>query len=264
MDVCSPYVVIRMLGLVGLILFVSGLYFNAQRDQDIVWIHRYNDQVKAWTDGARAQFELAEFQIEVARPGLRGKYLAPLLQDSNEVDGSTLMIPPGWRKGLTSYKPLQSLRLLAAKDVVGGSNASALALLGEPLNVSLRVITEPRPPAPPPGSNGNHSSGSWEPNKADVTTLKAGDVTLYTSWPTLPEARCPKPGGGCLVRPPAGQPQPALVRVHRAYLVHHCPLLLCSGEARGRAPVFRRLQQACGTSRQDGRDGQDRCRVALA
>ena len=101
------------------------------------------------------QFELAEFQIEVARPGLRGKYRAPLLQDSNEVDGSTLMIPPGWRKGLglTSYKPLQSLRLLAAKDVVGGSNASALALLGEPLNVSLRVITGPRPPVPPAPGN---------------------------------------------------------------------------------------------------------------
>eukprot|EP01048_Picozoa_sp_COSAG05_P035413 COSAG05_NODE_15378_length_371_cov_0.761029_1_plen_95_part_01 len=93
MDVCSPYVVIRMLGLIGLILMGSGLYFNQQRDRDQALVVDYNNHVSVWSNGARAEFDIPEFQLHVARPGLAEPYVASLIKDVSVADGSAWMIP---------------------------------------------------------------------------------------------------------------------------------------------------------------------------
>ena len=149
MDICSPYVVIRLLATVGAMLFGLGLWLAARSQAREELVKEYNVVVDEWSRVHHAEFQRVEFKMQLGMVGPnRTTHEYPLLADEGVTDRN--MIPAGFYDDLRPYSPLQFLGprqgISAAQVVTGGSprHSPPLTLqqkVRSEINVTLVAIT---------------------------------------------------------------------------------------------------------------------------
>ena len=106
MDICSPYVVIRLLATVGAMLFGLGLWLAARSHARDELVQQYNVVVDEWSRVHLAEFQRAEFRLQLGMVGPnRTTHEYPLLEDRGPTDRN--MIPAGYYD--THWAPLMPL-----------------------------------------------------------------------------------------------------------------------------------------------------------
>jgi len=179
MDICSPYVVIRLLATVGAMLFGLGLWLAARSQAREELVQEYNVVVDEWSRVHLAEFQRVEFKMQLGMVGPnRTTHEYPLLADEGVTDRN--MIPAGFYDDLRPYSPLQFLGprqgISAAQVVTGGSprHSPPLTLqqkVRSEINVTLVAITH---------NHGGASSSSGPPPRTQV--LHVGTFQMLREW----------------------------------------------------------------------------------
>jgi hypothetical protein len=180
MDLCSPYVVIRLLAAVGISLFGGGLYLVRVAEMREELVSQYNGWVNEWSTTYEKEFRRANFAVELGVAVPNASLHHYVLQA--ETGGQDLnMIPPGYYPDLLDYTPLQFVSdNILASQVLQGSSTPTLAADRKAeahINVTLVTTTEV------PGLN------------KTVQRLHVGTFQMIGEWPA-PAHACDELLGG--------------------------------------------------------------------
>ena len=173
MDLCSPFVVIRLLAAVGASLFVMGLWLVGVANQREAIVAVYNSNVQQWTSLYQQEFAKAAFVLELglAMPNASAHHY-PLVPDQGVEDEN--MIPAGYYPDLAPYTPLQFISdRIMAENVVHSTSKHAPLAPGKEMesliNVTLTATTRLQ-------AGGN----------ATYQRLPVGTFQMYGEWSAAP------------------------------------------------------------------------------
>ena len=175
MDLCSPYVVIRLLAAVGAGMFVMGLWLVGVADQREAIVAVYNTDVEQWSSLYQKEFAKAAFVLELGVAMANAStHHYPLVPDQGVEDEN--MIPAGYFPDLEPYTPLQFISdRIMAENVLHSTKPHAPLAPGKEMesliNVTLSAMTR--------------LAGDGVGN-ATRQRLPVGTFRMFGDWPAAP------------------------------------------------------------------------------
>ena len=173
MDLCSPWVVIRLLAAVGISLFAMGMWLVGVAGSRELLVDQYNSYVREWSNIYYTEFSRASFVLELGLAVTSASVHHYPLDGDHGVEDEN-MIPPGYYPDLEQYTPLQYISdQIIAENVVRSTNKIPPLPAGKAMEAHINVTLVAKTRVTSSGGN----------ITLNTQRMPVGSFQMYGEWP---------------------------------------------------------------------------------